>query len=646
MRTRKSRYFVGDFETTTYTGQEFTEVWSSACAELYSDDVFVFHSIAEQYQFFLSLNDNIVCYYHNLKFDGSFWLSFLINDLKYEQACIQGEYADDFEFLKIKDMKNKTFAYTISSMGQWYRIVIKDGGHIIELRDSLKLLPFTLKRIGESFNTKHKKLEMEYKGFRYSGCNITPEEMQYIKNDVFVLKEAMEIMFTEGHNRLTIGSCCLAEYKAIIGGKTYERNFPDLYNIDIDANEHRYPNAGEWIRRSYRGGWCYLVKGKENKVYKGGTTADVNSLYPSMMSSESGNKYPIGEPHFWTGNFIPLIALKPEYFYFVSIKTRFYLKDGKLPFIQIKNNLLYKSTEMLETSDIYSYEDGLYHDTYKDSTGIHDARVELTLTMTDFELIKEHYELVDFEIIDGCFFNAAIGIFDEYIEKYKKIKLESKGAQRELAKLFLNNLYGKMASSPISNFKVAYSKDDKSLGFYQVTANDKKPGYIAVGSAITSYARCFTIKAAQLNYHGADNPGFIYADTDSIHCDLEPAEIKGIRIHDKNFCCWKLESYWNEAIFVRQKTYIEHITHEDGEKIETPFYNIKCAGMPQRCKDLLTASLTGNTNIKTLSNEEVEFLKTKRDITDFKIGLLVPGKLLPRQIQGGVVLMDTSYEMR
>ena len=127
--------------------------------------------------------------------------------------------------------------------------------------------------------------------------------------------------------------------------------------------------------------------------------------------------------------------------------------------------------------------------------------------------MKEHYELVDFEILDGCWFYAMAGIFDEYIEKYKKIKMESKGAMRELAKLFLNNLYGKMASSTDSSFKVAYIKDDKSLGFIRIAENNKKPGYIPVGSAITSYARNFTIRAAQANYHGKNERGFISSQT-------------------------------------------------------------------------------------------------------------------------------------
>lgn len=46
---------------------------------------------------------------------------------------------------------------------------------------------------------------------------------------------------------------------------------------------------------------------------------------------------------------------------------------------------------------------------------------------------------------------------------------------RQLAKLFLNNLYGKMASSMNSSFKVAFEKDDGSVGFYEVDENDKNP---------------------------------------------------------------------------------------------------------------------------------------------------------------------------
>lgn len=650
MKIKKFRYFVGDFETTVYKGQVNTEVWASASVELFTEDVKIFHSIEEQFDYFKSLKENIVVYYHNLKFDGSFWLSYLLVDLNMEQAYIKlNDSGTEVEWLEEKYMRNNTFKYSISDKGQWYSIIIKVNNHFIEIRDSLKLLPFSVERIGESFKTKHRKLQMEYTGLRYAGCIITDEEKRYIANDVLVVKEAIEIMFTEGHNKLTIGSCCLAEYKDIIGKDDWNIMFPDITGFSIDENVYKYTNADAYIRKSYKGGWCYLVKGKENKIYNGGTTADVNSLYPSVMSSESGNRYPVGKPMFWSGNYIPEKALGKEMYYFIRVKTRFYLKPNHLPFIQIKGNHLYKGTEALETSDVYDTKTNRYYDKYYNDAGeLCDTRVVLTLTMTDYELMKEHYELPDFEILDGCYFYTLIGIFDKYIDKYKKIKMESKGALRELAKLFLNNLYGKLASSQDSSFKVAYVKEDKSIGFMSVPANDKDAGYIPIGSAITSYARNFTIRVAQQNYYGKDKPGFIYADTDSIHCDLPPDKLKGIKVHSSDFCCWKLEACWDEAIFTRQKTYIEHVTHENLEKIDTPYYNIKCAGMPNKCKDLFLKSMQGY-KVKDddkFTEEEIEFLSKTRTLKDFKIGLVVPSKLIPKRIRGGVLLVETTYEMR
>ncbi len=647
--TRNYRYFMGDFETTVYSGQTNTEVWASACVELFTEDVKIFHSIGETFDYLLSLNSNIVIYYHNLKFDGTFWLSYLMLDTDFKEASVRmSDTADDFFFMNTKEMPDKSFSYSISDMGQWYRIIIKYRRHIIEIRDSLKLLPFSVKRIGESFKTKHKKLDMEYTGFRYAGCEITEDEQKYIANDVLVVKEALEIMQEEGHKKLTIGSCCLGEYKKLMGHNAYTDYYPDLYQIPIDE-KYGAPNAGEYVRKSYRGGWCYLVKGKEKQIFHDGLTADVNSLYPSMMSSYSLNLYPVGMPTFWSGDYIPDEAQREDKFFFIRVRTRFYLKENKLPFVQVKNSLFYKATESLETSDVYNYKDGLYYPSCIDRYGNErPALVEMTLTQVDWKLLLDHYNLADTTILDGCYFETAIGIFDSYINKYKKLKQESKGARRELAKLFLNNLYGKMASSTDSSFKVAYLRDDKSVGFYTVNANEKQAGYIPVGSAITSYARNFTIRAAQLNYYGKDKAGFIYADTDSIHCDLPADKLRGIKVDPKEFCCWKLESQWDIGWFVRQKTYIEHVTGEDMEPIDNPYYNIKCAGMPQKCKDLFELSMQGYVPKEgdKFTEDELKFLSTKRTLEDFTVGLAIPGKLLPKRIPGGTLLVDTVYQMR
>lgn len=646
---------MGDFETTVYKGQTRTEVWASALVELYTEDVKIFHSIGETFNYLFSIDEHCKVYYHNLKFDGSFILNYLLAELKYKQAYqeIETPLGKTYKWLEDMNMANNTFKYSISDKGQWYTITVKHNDKFYLFQDSLKLLPFSVKRLGEGFQTKHRKLDMEYEGIRYAGCTITDEEKAYIANDVLVVKEALEAMYDRGHTDLTIGTCCLKEFKSRIGRQDYATFFPNLYEINLDPLSYGYPTAGDYIKKSYRGGWCYLVPSKANKIIGNGTTADVNSLYPSVMSLESGSIYPVGKPIFAKGK-LPTFLKKNEnkqYFYFVRIRCRFRLRKNFLPFIQLKGNPLYDQRENLITSDYYDKKQKKYFKFIRNDRGeLIPTRVEMVLTMMDYELIKKHYVLYELEELDYCYFNALPGIYESYIHHYREIKQNaSNPVERQLAKLFLNHLYGKMAMTTDSSFKICYLKEDGSNGYMSISEHDKSPGYIACGSAITSYARCFTITAAQQNYYGPSEPGFIYADTDSIHCNLSPEQIKGITVDDNKFCCWKLESCWDEAIFVRPKTYIEHITHENLKPISKPFYSVKCAGMPDNCKDLFVRSLSpeplSNDELEKYNEEEKEFLKTTRTLHDFKVGLKVPGQLKARNIPGGVLLVEQEYTM-
>lgn len=674
MAVKSFSYYMCDFETTVYEGQESTDVWAAGMCELYTEDCVILGSIDDWFKYCRSLKGNLCCYFHNLKFDGSFILYYLMFRLGYKQAytvigggqCGDTLYQEQIKFIKDNQMKNNTFRYSISDRGQWYSILIKVDSRLIEIRDSLKLLPFSVKEIGKSFGTKHKKLDMVYEGFRYPNCYISPEEKEYLKNDVYVVKEALEIMFNQGHNKLTIGSCCMAEFQAIVGKKAYKAMYPNLYNIPIPEETYGIDNAGDYIRRSYKGGWCYLVKGKENKIFHNGITLDVNSLYPSVMHSSSGSMYPVGLPTFWTGNYIPDEALDIHNFYFLRIRTRFYLKKGYLPFIQMKGNLLYDSTENLTTSDVYDKASHQYCKFLRDFDGnIIPTTVEMTMTQVDYKLFREHYRVEDFEILDGCWFKGAYGMFDEYIDKYKEIKMKSKGAVRALAKLFLNNLYGQLAKNTNSSFKKAYINEKQVLAFENIRANEKEPGYIAIGSAITSYARNFTIRAAQKNFYGADKAGFIYADTDSLHMDLPIEEVKGVELHDSDFNHWKCESQWTEGLFVRQKTYVE-VTEKESkesyfdlkmmkqiepeEKRKIKVYDVKCAGMPEKCKMLFIGTITkeipDEKTYKYLSDSDKEYLKKNHKLEDFKEGMVVPGKLLAKRIPGGTLLVPCDYEMQ
>ena len=375
-----TKTFVCDFETTVYEGQEDTEVWASASVEIGTEEVVILHSIEAQLDYFLSLDCDIIAYYHNLKFDGSFWLNYLLRVKHFTQAIVRDpENPEKITFSYDNEMPDNSVKYLISSMGSWYSLTIYTGGHYITLRDSLKLLPFSVERIGKSFKTKHQKLEMQYKGKRYAGCPITSEEYKYIANDVLVVKEALEIMFQEGHDKLTIGACCLEEFKRTKDPDTLKEIFPDLREYNLDESKYGSPNAERYIRNAYRGGWCYVVRGKENQLKRNGCTADVNSLYPSMMSSESGNRYPVGTPYFISRSPLQtnegiLRILKAGYcdypsYYFLRVKTRFRLREGYLPFIQIKRNAMYDSNENLERSDVYLKKTGKYYPYYVDKNG-------------------------------------------------------------------------------------------------------------------------------------------------------------------------------------------------------------------------------------------------------------------------------------
>lgn len=652
------RYYVCDFETSVYPGQKNTEVWAAARVEINTEDVVLYNSISSFWLWVETLRNRNIVYFHNGAFDFSYILDYLLKRGDYTQATYTPDgVIEHTKFMDVHDMPEKSMIYSISDMGQWYTLTVKTNRGVIEFRDSYKLIPLSVEAMGNSFNTKHRKSTIEYIGERHAGYVMTPDEEKYIANDVLVVKEAIEFMFADGHKKLTIGACCMAEYRSGYPKVDYDEMFPNLYNFTLDPEIYGSCNADEYIRKAYRGGWCYVVKGKEAKEYHNGITLDVNSLYPSMMHSDSGNYYPVGRPYFFSGKSYSYIkSVYDEHiaggkiFYYVRFRCRFHIRKGFLPFVQLKKNLYYRQNESLTTSDVWDRDRKRYVTEWYDQEGVkHDTFVTLTMTCTDFELFQKHYETIGLEILDGCYFCAEKGIYDKYLNKYREMKINApnKGI-RTVAKLYSNNLYGKQAASIISSYKVAFLKPDGVVGFFTVHEEEKTPGFIACGAAITSYARRFTITAAQQNYYGQDEPGFIYADTDSMHMDIPVTQVKGVTLHPRNYCCWKHESDWDIGFFTRQKTYIEHIVSEDGKPVE-PYYDVKCAGANQTVKNLFIHSVQQDydvvANDEKYTMQQLEFLKEPRTLSDFVPGLVIPGKLGQKRIPGGVILAETNFEM-
>ena len=564
--------FTADFETATWVADE-TWVWAwSLCDIENPENVDIGNNIDSFFER-IKKEANPYIYFHNLKFDGEFILYYLMKN--------------GYEHVESKEKRTKTFSTLISDMGLFYSIEVyfdvnKKKTKKVTFIDSLKIINQTVESMPKTFKLEENKLEIDYNLPREKGHILTQEETDYVKNDVVIVAKALKYLFDMGLTKMTAGSNALSEYKQI----TRLNRFRSLYkplNYEIDKD----------IRRAYRGGFTYCNPLYKNKEVGEGEVLDVNSLYPSVMYKEI---LPFGEPFFYEGEYK---EDKVYPLYIQRLTCSFKIKEGKIPTIQIK------------------------HSRFVDNEYLTDSGLEpvaLTLTSVDLKLFLEQYDVWDLHYESGWKFKGMRGLFTEYIDKWIKVKndatISGNKGMRQVAKIMLNSLYGKFATSLDVQSKIPYLEDD--VVKYMLGEKGTKDGvYLPMGAFITAYARDKTIRTSQaikdysIMKYGIDM--YCYSDTDSIHTILPIEELKQFcEIDDVELGAWKHENHFDRAKFIRQKTYLEEI---DGE------INITCAGLPQRCYDQVTWD-------------------------NFKEGLRVDGKLTFTHVKGGVILKETEFTIK
>lgn len=186
--------FSCDFETAVWLPEE-SFVWAWAVCEIGNEENIIINNNIESFIRFLEKNSGSICYFHNLKFDGEFIISEL---LKQGFTHIQDR----------KEAKDKTFSTLISNFGVFYQITIyfkKQGHHTkkVTIIDSLKIIPFSVSQIAKSFGLQESKLEIDYLKPRSKNHKLTDEEKAYIKNDVIIVSKALNVIFSEGLNKMT-----------------------------------------------------------------------------------------------------------------------------------------------------------------------------------------------------------------------------------------------------------------------------------------------------------------------------------------------------------------------------------------------------------------------------------------------------------
>ena len=470
---------------------------------------------------------------------------------------------------------------------------IIDNKHInkVTIYDSLKILNFSVDKIAKDFNLPIQKLELDYNEKREINHELTENEIKYIKNDVEIMSRALEFLFNENLTKITIGSDALYNYKEM--NKNFNKYFPIL-NYEIDQD----------IRKSYKGGFTYL-----NEIYKDievdeGLVLDVNSLYPSVMKFE---RLPFGEPIFFEGKYE---NDKLYNLYIQTISCSFEIKKGKIPCIQIKNNLSFIPNEYVKSSngDI----------------------VTLTLTNIDLELFLENYDVYDLIYHSGWKFKSIKGLFSNYIDFWSNRKINAKKEKNNviyiISKLMLNSLYGKFGLNPNIQSKFPYLDENGIVKYKMYEKEIRDSIYIPVASFITSYARNKTIRTSQAikdytikNYN---KDYYIYSDTDSIHLlDIDENILKTfVDIDDYKLGAWKIESKFIKGKYIRQKCYIE-LGYDDK-------LNVTVAGLPKKLGKYITFE-NFNKGLKILASD------TEKE-----------HKLTFKHVKGGVILADTDFSIK
>lgn len=597
--------FVADFETTTNIND--CRVWAYAICEVGNkDEVVIGTTIDEFMDWNMKRKENDTVFFHNLKFDSQFIMNWLFKN-GYTHTTEPTQKA------------SKTFNTLISDKGLFYQVEVifeKKGKKVnkVVFQDSLKLIPLSVDAIAKSFKLPISKLKIDYDAHNDLpiGSPLTKDEEEYIKHDVQIVAHAIEYFYSQGLNKMTIGSCALTEYKKLIKKRNFDRYFPT-------------PKYHDDVKQSYRGGFTYLNPKYAEKTVGKGLVLDVNSLYPSVMYD---SYLPFGTPIFFNGKY----EHDPIYpIYTQMIKCQFEIKKNKIPTIQIKYGYSFRANEYLTTSG--------------------DTEVVLCLNSVDLELFLDHYDVYNLEYISGWKFKATKGLFTEYIDKWSNNKIQAKKDGNHglylISKLFLNSLYGKFGTDTRVRSKIPYYGKDDEIHYKDGETEYKDGIYIAMASFITSYARKKTITSAQKvmdNYNnGLSKAQFVYADTDSLHIVLngedEQEFLKNceLDIHPTKLGAWDNESKFISAKFLRQKCYIEKeiITEDDylkGIKEENNYlyskdkkgyYKLKItvAGMPTTCYPYV-------------------------NFDNFNIGASYKGKKQPKIVPGGVVLSEIDFTIK
>lgn len=638
-----------------------------------TDNCYVYRSVESFMNAIINSNKEVNIYIHNLSFDiKPFLISFIESyNAKYtEKITYEREYKNFMDNKKYKlnvlnskakiDLKEFQYDAMIKD-GNFYKATLKGKEFSITFLDTLKLFPFSLKKASSDLlNLELPKDGLDYEKERKLYEKLTHDEKVYIYNDVFALKYLVKTYCIEG---ITISGRYIKFDKITTSGQTFD-NFKHFLLEDFEnrtgcfANDNVFDyvdnrllktkfftetnekNRREYLfqalfpkqnyfvdsyeRQSYYGGLSYVhrenVQKYEKLENKIGNVYDVNSLYPFVMETFD---LPFGVGVYKK---IPYHKMskgyKKNYPLYIQELTVYDLqvKKGKINFLQVKHNKHFKGNECIKNNIV----DGKK------------IPLKLYLTNVTLELLKECYDLNVVSYGSHIAFMSTQDIFKSYLDFWKKVKVENKGAIRAIAKLFQNSLYGKFGMRGESDIVYVTTDNGKFTLDYNLKDVVGETIYLPIATFITSYAKRYLCNAINSNYEN-----FLYCDTDSVH--LFGEKVNGITLDKTKYGCWDNELTFTDAKYLGQKRYCEK-DNKTGE------WSIKCCGLSDTIMkqvDDLDVFENCKHSSKELSKMEIHSKKDSiyyyydKECTKKIKGLFKSKKA--KQVKGGTLILETPY---
>lgn len=329
-------------------------------------------------------------------------------------------------------------------------------------------------------------------------CKLTMTDTQLLN----ILREYDQ----RGLCKITAGG---ASMEAFASGewKWYYDKFPQL---ESDTKKS--------LHDAYIGGFMVSKEGAYGKA----VDVDCNSMYPSILRDEW---LPWGLPESYDGAYVQDDDMP---LHCDELTFRAELKSDGYPFL-LDNRSMYGLNRLTSTR----------------------GYVTRVLTDIDQKLLYENYEVSVYRHVRGWKFRKSKGFFRSFIDEWGELKQRETGEKRQMAKLVMNALVGKMASLPKGAVMLPMSKDGITLDWdiTQRGESNLKTDYLPVPVWVNAYARRKLMDVCHAN-----SDRLLYANTDG--CILSGWEpVDSCEIHPTELGKWKIAARYEKLTILGTNRY-------------------------------------------------------------------------------------------